>query len=274
MKIGIIGCGMMGAAVGALLQDRGGEVLMLLEGRGPRSLERAQAANLRAGSIVEVGACDFVLSIVPPDAATPAVEDLLPHLSADSIFVECNAIAPDEARQICARITAAGRRCADGGIVGPAPSLDGKINPVFYVSGDDAPSCGVLRDFGLRLEVLDAPFGSASALKMAFAGLSKSVTALMGQMLAYADGEQVLEPVLGQFRQSHPGLVGWAERQFPLLDQKAGRWVQEMEILSALTAGVPGGQAHFTGMAQFYAAVAANPEGPLLTGLQRALAKG
>lgn len=260
MRIGIIGCGMMGAGVGAFLQHRGAEVLMLLEGRSDASRRRAAAAGLGEGSAAQVGACDMVLSIVPPDAAEPVVDVILPHLGAGSLFVECNAVAPDLARRLCHRVAGAGRACADAGIVGPAPSLDGKQNPVFYLSGDGAQAAARLADHGLDIAVLDAPFGSASALKMTFAGVSKSVTGLMAQMLLYARSEHVLEPALAQLRLSHPGLVAWAERQFPLLDRKAGRWVQEMEILADLGADVAGCSAHFAGMAELYRAIAEDPE--------------
>ncbi len=266
MRIGIIGSGMMGAAVGELLQARGAEVLMMLEGRSPASRQRAADRALSEGSAAEVGACDVVLSIVPPDAAGPVVEVILPHLCADTLFVECNAVDPDLARKLCARVAEAGHACADAGIVGAAPSVDGKTNPVFYVSGEGAQRALQLANFGLDIAPLDAPFGSASALKMTFAGVSKGVTGLMAQMLLYARSEHVLEPALAQLRRSQPGAVAWAERQFPLLDRKAGRWVQEMEIIADLGRDVPGCSDHFTGMAELYRAIAADPEG-MLTGL-------
>lgn len=270
MRIGIIGCGMMGAAVGELLQARGAEVLMLLDGRSDASRQRAASAGLSEGSASEVGACDMVLSIVPPDAAEPVVETILPHLAPDTLFVECNAVDPDVARKLCAQVAAAGHACADAGIIGPAPSPDGKINPVFYTSGAGANATLRLADFGLDIAPLDAPFGSASALKMTFAGVSKGVTGLMAQMLLYAQSEQVLEPALAQLRRSQPGAVAWAERQFPLLDRKAGRWVQEMEIIAELGRDVQGCGDHFTGMAELYRAIAADPEG-LLSGLLPAI---
>lgn len=266
MRIGIIGSGMMGAAVGELLQARGAEVLMLLEGRSEASRKRAADARLVEGSPAQLGACDVVLSIVPPDAAEPVADGILPHLAADTLFIECNAVDPAVARRICERVSAAGRPCADAGIIGPAPSVDGKINPVFYTSGEGATAAVRLEDFGLSVSPLDAPFGSASALKMTFAGVSKGVTGLMAQMLLYAQSEHVLEPALAQLRRSQPGAVAWAERQFPLLDRKAGRWVQEMEIIAELGRNVPGCHDHFMGMADLYRAIAADPEG-MLAGL-------
>lgn len=260
MRIGIIGCGMMGAAVAALTQARGAQVLVLLEGRSAASRARAAELGLQEGSAAQVGACDVVLSIVPPDAADDVVQVVLPHLGAETIFVEANAVNPDDARRLCTRVSKAGHHAVDGGIVGPAPSLDGSRGPVFYFAGERAEDCTALARYGLEVRTLDGAPGSASALKMTFAGVSKGLTGLMAQMLAYAKSEGVAEPAIAQLRESNPGAVAWAERQFPLLDRKAGRWVQEMEILASLTAGIAGGQAHFTGMAEVFAAIAADPD--------------
>lgn len=254
---------MMGAAVGALLQHGGAEVLMLLQGRSKASRDRAQAAGLKEGTLAELGACDFLLSIVPPDAAGTVAREILPHLRKECVFLECNAIDPKEVREICSTMQEAGLQCVDAGLVGAAPDPAGSRSPVVYVSGDAAARCAGLREFGLTIEVLDAPVGSASALKMTFAGVSKSVTGLMAQMLAYAEQEQVLEPALQQLRRSHPGLVAWAERQFPLIDRKAGRWVQEMEILAELTRDIAGSPAHFAGLADLYRDIAGNADGAM-----------
>jgi len=59
----------MGAAVARRLNDRGADVVMTLEGRGPASAARAAGITLRDSEAELAGWADVVLSIVPPGEA-------------------------------------------------------------------------------------------------------------------------------------------------------------------------------------------------------------
>jgi len=252
MRIAILGQGMMGAAVGALLRKRGAEVLTPLEGRSEASRARAQDAGMRPATLLEAGHCDMILSIVPPDAAVEVCRSTLPHLAPSTLYVDCNAIHPEEARRIGALVEQTGAHFADGAILGGPPSADGARLPLFYLAGDGRYEAARLGDFGLRVELLDAPAGSASALKMALAGISKGMTGLLAQMTMLAQAEGVQQPFLAQLRRSQPGLVSWGEAQFPQLGGKAGRWLKEMEILAEMATVIPGARAIFEGLGELF----------------------
>ncbi|MCW3838308.1 NAD(P)-binding domain-containing protein [Sphingomonas canadensis] len=257
-SIAVIGAGMMGAAVGRLLAVGGARVLTPLDGRGDTTRARARDAGMIAATMDQVAQCDTILSIVAPSQAMPVAQALLPFLAeapSPPLFVECNAIHPEEARAIAALLAPARVRFADAGIVGGPPAPGGGSGPRFYASGPDAAEFAALGALGLDIRVLDAPAGSASALKMAFAAASKGLTGLLAFTMALAEREQVSDALIEQLRISHPGPVAWAERQFPQLAYKAPRWVEEMQILSSMLADVPGAAHHFRGLSELFAAI-------------------
>src|SRR5213075_43945 len=69
--VGLLHPGEMGAAIGAVLRQRGTDVLWASAGRSEATAARAEAAGLTdAGSIGELGQrADVILSICPPHAA-------------------------------------------------------------------------------------------------------------------------------------------------------------------------------------------------------------
>jgi len=257
MRIAVLGQGMMGSAIGAQLRKGGAEVLTPLEGRSEASRARAQDAGMNPATLPEAGRCDMILSIVPPDAAVEVCRSILPHVAQSTLFVDCNAIHPDEARRIGALVEQAGAHFADGAILGGPPSADATRLPLFYLAGDGRYEAARLGDFGLRVELLDSPAGSASALKMALAGISKGMTGLLAQMTMLAQAEGLQQPFLAQLRRSQPGLVAWGEAQFPQLRDKAGRWSKEMEILADMASVVPGAHAIFEGLGELFSQSAA-----------------
>lgn len=261
MRIAIIGAGAMGSGIGKLLTEAGADVCTPLEGRSEQTCQRAAEAGMADATWADCAASDFILSIVAPSQATPAAKGLAgesPPAGRSPVFLECNAIHPDEARAIAGFVSEAGYRCVDGGIVGGSPGLGGGApSPRFYVSGPDAPAVAPLAELGLAIEELDAPIGAASALKMSFAGISKGQTALLAMIALLAHREEVAGPLLTALRRTQSGLVAWGEMQLPQLHNKSARWVEEMEILSAMLDVAPGGPELFSGLRDFFEGISA-----------------
>ncbi len=212
-------------------------------------------------SLDEIGDCDLILSVVPPDAALQVARTLAPALGPGRPrlgYIECNAIAPATAVEIAGLLQARGVQVIDGGIVGGPPGAGG-TSPIMFVSGPQAEAALALSAYGIDVRPLGAPIGSASALKISLAAVSKGLTGVFCLAgLAAADAD-VLEPFLQQLAASQPGVLAWGERQVPALPAKAGRWVQEMQILGELTRDLAGGPQLYAGLEALYAAIAANP---------------
>ena len=59
----------------------------------------------------------------------------------------------------------------------------GDYSPGIYVSGANAGEMKRLSAYGLNIRVIDGGIGSASALKMSYAGITKGVTAIGAALL-------------------------------------------------------------------------------------------
>ena len=223
----------MGAAIGAVLRQRGIDVLWASEGRSEATAARADAACLTdARTVAELARrSDVVLSVCPPHAAAEVAE-------AVGVFVDANAISPATTRRIAATFA----RFVDGGIVGGPPSES--YGPRLYLSGADADAAAELfAGTPVTARVLSDGVGDASALKMAYASWTKGTAALLLAIREVARSEGVEEALLAEWRQSIPELearLASAERSAAA---KGWRWVAEMEEIAATfeAAGAPAG---------------------------------
>jgi L-threonate 2-dehydrogenase len=259
MRIAIIAAGEMGSGVGARLTAKGAEVMTSLVGRGPGSAERARRAGMIAIDDDEtlVAASDMVLSILPPAEAVALAQRLAPALQAakgEVLYADCNAVAPETVTRVGKIVAAAGSRFVDVGIIGGPPRPEG-YTPRFYASGEASNELRLLREFGLDIRPVDGGIGAASALKMAYASLTKGFTAIgMASARGAANG-RVAAALRAELAESQPQLFAWLQRQIPTLYPKAYRWVGEMEEIAHHLGDDPTAQM-FEGAARTYESVA------------------
>jgi 3-hydroxyisobutyrate dehydrogenase-like beta-hydroxyacid dehydrogenase len=235
--VGLLHPGEMGAAIGAVLRQRGLDVLWASEGRTDVTRTRAARAGLTDAETVEELArrSDVVLSVCPPHAAADvarAVGDFA------GVFVDANAIAPATTRRIAA--TLAG--FVDGGIVG-GPPADAEGARLYLSGGHAARIVELFAGTPVETRVISGRVGDASALKMVYAAWSKGTAALVLAIREVAVAEGVAEELFAEWRESVPGLearLASAERSAAA---KGWRWVAEMEEIAATfaAAGEPDG---------------------------------
>jgi hypothetical protein len=103
-----------------------------------------------------------------------------------------------------------------------------------YLSGDDATATAQRWD-GSLLDVrpIDGGVGSASALKMLFAGWTKGTSALLLALNAAADAYGVAEALCDEWMISMPGLAERSERTASGTALKAWRFEGEMQEIAA-----------------------------------------
>jgi L-threonate 2-dehydrogenase len=252
----VIAMGEMGSAVGRRLRERGASVLTSLAGRSAASRARAEGAGI---AIVDddmklVADADFLLSIIPPGEAAAFAERMAPALSQSNrrpVFVDCNAVSPQTVRQVAALVAPSGSPFVDAGIIG-GPPREGDDGPRFYASGPHAAAFAALRDYGLDVRLVEGTIGSASALKLSYASLTKGLTALGAVMMLGAERAGVAAALRGELDASQPALKSWLERQVPRMYPKAYRWVAEMEEIAAYLEADPAGAQIYRGAARLY----------------------
>ena len=229
--IAIFSPGEMGAAVGKVLSDSGFTVITPLDGRSEPTRERARAAGFEdSGSLADaVAAADIVLSILPPEFAMPQAEataTAMKETGKTPLYADCNAVAPETAIKVGEVIAAAGAAFIDGSIIGNPP---GKAKPTrFYVSGPKATEMSVFDGKDIIIHECGAEIGRGSAVKMAYAGITKGTSALHAAMLIAAERMGVADELYGELQSGQSAIYERMERMTPALPAVSARYVGEM----------------------------------------------
>jgi L-threonate 2-dehydrogenase len=254
--VAIVAPGEMGAAVAARFGERGIKVTTSLAGRSAASAARAERAGMvpAPGDDALIDGADYVLSIVPPGEAVALAKRLAPALTRarkKPLYVDCNAISPATALEIGSVLEPTGCPYVDAGIIGPPPPPNFTGTRI-YVSGAAAKDVARLSEFGVPFPVLDGPVGTASALKMSYAGITKGFTAVAVAMVLGATRAGSADALYKELELSQPHLLAWLGRQIPRVPPKAYRWVSEMEEIGHfLNDGTPSGDI-FATVARLY----------------------
>jgi 3-hydroxyisobutyrate dehydrogenase-like beta-hydroxyacid dehydrogenase len=227
--------GEMGAAVGAAVVQTGARVVWSADGRSPATVERAEKAGLiRAESLADaLDGAATVLSVCPP-AAADATADAVLALGFTGTFVDANAVAPDRARRIGERVTAAGGTAVDGALFGPRTNRPGSR---LLLSGAGAPAVAALfgAEAGVTAVVLAGDVGAASALKMAHSTFQKAARPLAALAFALAAEHGVTEQLLAEAEGTGSPLA--EPRMVSVAASKAWRWEPELhEVVATLDA--------------------------------------
>ncbi len=275
----VIAMGEMGSAVGRRLRERGARVLTSLAGRSDASKGRAERAGVAIvdDDVKLVADADYVLSIIPPGEAVAFAARMAPSLRQSNrrpLFIDCNAVSPQTVRKVEALIASSGCPFVDAGIIG-GPPREGEDGPRFYASGPHAAAFAALRDYGLDVRPMEGTIGSASALKLSYASLTKGLTALGAVMMLGAERAGVAAALSGELDASQPALKSLLERQVPRMYPKAYRWVAEMEEIAAYLEADPAGAEIYHGAARLFErlAEAHGSGGPEITSLKAFTAK-
>lgn len=229
--VAILSPGEMGAGVGKAFADGGFAVITTLEGRSKPTRERAMASGFQdGGSLADViAAADIVLSILPPasaEAQAEAVAAAMRETGKTPPYADCNAIAPETTKRIGQVIAGAGADYIDGGIIGNPP---GKSKPTrFYVSGLGASAMSVFDGKGIVVHQCGPEIGRGSAVKMAYAGITKGTSALHAAMLIAAERLGVGDELFGELQSSQSALYERMENMTSALPAVSGRYIGEM----------------------------------------------
>ena len=259
-SIAVLAPGAMGAGIGRRLVEHGSHVLTSLAGRSAGSRARAAEAGMVAADDATIAGAGIILSVVPPHEAVAIAERFAPAMAAAAakpVFVDCNAVDVRTVERVAAIVAATGSPFVDGCIIG-APPRPGKDGPRLYASGEAAAALGGLRNLGIDLRVMTGPIGTASALKMSYAMVSKGVTALGAAMVLAATRAGADEALRAELAGSQSELLLRFKDALPDMYPKAYRWSGEMREIAAFLANDPAAAAMFEGAAALYDRLAAD----------------
>lgn len=222
-------------------------ILTSLDGRSARTKALAKAAEFEDAGTLDAMVCeaDLVLSIMPPSAALGAAEAIAGAMRSTGQtphFADCNAVSPATVQTIGYTIEGAGAPFIDAGIVGPSPGK-GNQPTRFYASGAHAETLMALDGEGIAVRPLDGEIGTASALKMCYAAVTKGSWTLYTAALTTAEVLGLTKAYLAELESSRPHVAAEMRNWVPRLPVDAGRWIGEMEEIAATLggAGLPQG---------------------------------
>lgn len=255
--VAVIAQGTMGAGIGWRLAQGGADVITSLAGRSAGSGERAAKAGMRSVTDAQIAAADIILSIVPPSEAMALAERLAPHLAAaprKPLYIDCNAVSSEMVIRIGKLVSSTGTGFADGGIIGgpPRPGYDG---PSVFVAAAPAVARETLVRGGLLIKPLDGPIGSASALKMSYAAITKGLTAIASASILAAARYGASDALYAELSGSQKNVLPAIARSVPDMFDKAYRFVGEMEEI-ADHFGRASSAEIYTGIAKLYQEIA------------------
>lgn len=270
--IGILHPGNMGISIAASAQNSGYEVYWTSEGRSLQTRERAAQYQLHeVSTLAELcKTCSTIVSVCPPHAAEDVAEQVLQH-GFTGLYLDANAISPQRALRIEQKITAAGARFVDGGIIGGPAWEPGRT--WLYLSGKEAETVASALSAGpLETEVIGDDAGKASALKMCFAANTKGTTALLCAILAAAEKLGVRENLQRQWSRNGSDFADTTNQRVRNVTAKAWRFAGEMEEIAATfsEAGMPGG--FHAAAADVYRRIAEFKDAPSMPLLEEVLA--
>ena len=124
------------------------------------------------------------------------------------------------------------------------------------MSGKQAKDVERLAAYGLNIRVLKGDIGAASAMKMAYAGITKGVTSIGIALLFGASRAGCAEELRQEMAESQPQLLQRFSRQIPGAFPKAYRWVAEMEEIAEFLGDDPAARDMFLGIAKLYGRIA------------------
>ena len=242
-KVGIINPGAMGISIAASARAADHDVYWSAAGRSEATRQRAQGQHLIAVATLNelCGNCDVILCVCPPHAAQSVAEAVI-DAGFRGLYCDGNAIAPQKARKIEARLATADIDFVDGSIIGPPAWKPGTTR--FYLSGASAQQVADLFS-GTVTEaiVIGDEIGKASALKMAFAALTKGSTALLSAIYGTADQLGVRDDLEREWAMRDSDAVLQRRNQVRNVTEKAWRFAGEMQEIAATfeSAGIPPG---------------------------------
>ena len=231
--------GAMGSSLAACLRSNGHKVSWVAQNRSSVTRERAEAEGLHAYATLEKGlaAAEVVISICPPEFAVATAQTVVEH-AFQGVYVDANATSPMTATRIADLV---GDRYVDGSVIGPPARQSGSTRT--YLSGPQATAiCELFAGTFATPKNLGTAHDAASALKMCYAAYTKGTTALLLNIRALAEANQIEDALLAEWVISQPELQTRSDRAGPGVSGKAWRFAAEMrEIADTFGAsGLPG----------------------------------
>ena len=222
IRIGLLGYGRMGAAMGARIMSQGHALTVWNRSAGPAAA--AEAAGARAASTPKELAenCDVVVSSLFDEAAVRAVyfgaEGVAASNLKDRLVIDTSTVSPDLGLEIAAAIARAGGRFVDAPVLGTVtPAREGRLIALLGGTSRDVAEAGDTMRLVSRAVHPLGPTGAGYAGKLAINLLKGTYWAALGDCLGLAGRFGIQPGAILDVIESGPGALVELAGKMPVL---------------------------------------------------------
>ena len=217
MKVGLVGLGRMGAAIGQRLNQRGCEVVAWDRNPKARELQSKRGLCVVNGPRAVADEAEVVLSIITEDKGVrqifTAPDGFLSGEVKGKLFVEMSTLQPMTHRELAPMVKAKGASLVDSPVMGSIPTVrEGKLLALLGGEAADVERARAVLDHLTRRIVHIGPNGAGCAMKLAVnLGMAVYLQSLAEAMsLGVSEGlkvDQMLD-IFGEAPTASPWLKG------------------------------------------------------------------
>jgi len=226
--------GEMGSPIAEQIINSGIKVISPLKNRSNQTRERAKKFGIEDSENLEnsINESDLIISILVPDAAKELalnVSVISKKLNKEIIFADLNAISPETVQNMGEILLGTKVKFIDGGIIGTPPKNNNI--PRIYVSGKHSALFTKLDGLGMKVIDMSGDIGSASAMKMAYASITKGYSSLLIAAITLSIKTNNFEYLMKELEFSQTNVFNDLNN-LKSIPSKAHRWIGEMEEIS------------------------------------------
>jgi 3-hydroxyisobutyrate dehydrogenase-like beta-hydroxyacid dehydrogenase len=196
MRLAVLGLGEAGSIYAGGLSGRGAEVTAF----DPRATATPTGVTRTTSPAAAVAPAELVLSLVGASASEEVAAAALPHLSDGVVYADMNTCSPGVKAAIADAAARHGALFADVAILAPV-SRFAVLTPLLASGAGSRRLEELLRPFGIPIERIDGPAGTAAGLKLLRSVFMKGLAALVFESLAAAERHDATEWMRQQIAQ-------------------------------------------------------------------------
>ncbi|WP_160000051.1 NAD(P)-dependent oxidoreductase [Roseomonas sp. 18066] len=189
IRVGLVGYGEIGSTLGEGLRANGlVEVLSYDNGAfdGPYAALIQQRAAAAGVTLVDspaalVARVDIILGVTPGSSSIASATAFAPHLTKGKIYADVASATPKVKQAVEKILAGTGALLADASIMGTPK--DGLALPILSSGPAARAVAEALTPWGMRIDPVEGPLGTASGIKIMRSVLIKGIEALLDEML-------------------------------------------------------------------------------------------
>jgi 3-hydroxyisobutyrate dehydrogenase-like beta-hydroxyacid dehydrogenase len=253
MKVGLVGLGRMGAAIGQRLTERGCDVVAWDKNPTAREAQRKRDLRIVEGPRAVADEADMVLSIITEDKGVRQIfagpDGFLSGDVTGKLFIEMSTLQPMTHRELAPAVKAKGASLVDSPVMGSIPTVrEGKLLALLGGEAADVERARAVLEHLTRRVVHIGPNGAGCVMKLAVnLGMAVYLQALAEAISLGASEGLTLDQMLDIFGEA-PTASPWLKGKVGVLKGEPGDITLDIrtmrkDVMSAIATGARNGVA-------------------------------